>query len=334
MGRSEDDAIVVKTRMECSQYRPRVRLLEALGPDGTWPLSRQRRLAEEKGPGPPIGWTYTTMLRNLYDLGEYQTSASEGNVRACLEKILSWQAEDGHIPGPTTDLFPLPHYNGYAIRMLLKFGMEGDPRVRKLFNWLLGLQRPDGGWVIPYVEDLKYLPQYKQMRSPDFMGLIARGAVPKYVPKDYYKTPSCIWTTLMVVRGLTHDIKSSRSRPILRGADYVLNHFFRKNHHAAMLKSEVNWTKLKYPTYLGSGLCALDILTHIGYGADDPRMEKPIKWLLSARSSDGFWNQSDRPHPEKDQWITEIALSILNRYSQSMRGEPFGAEAILRRARR
>ncbi|HEX7393269.1 MAG TPA: hypothetical protein VF374_10040 [Thermoplasmata archaeon] len=334
MGRQDDDAIVRKTLGECRKYRPRARLLETLNPDGTWPLSRQRRLAEEKGPGPPIGWTYTTMLRNLYDLGEYQAAASEGNIQACLEKLLSWQAEDGHIPGPTTDLFPLPHYNGYAIRMLLKFGMSGDPRVRKLFSWLLGLQRPDGGWVIPYMEDMRYLPQYKHMRSPDFMDLIARGAVPKYSPKDYYGTPSCTWTTLMVIRGLTHDASNARSRQILRGADFVLNHFFKKNYHASMLKSEANWTKLKYPTYLGSGLCALDILTHIGFGAADPRMEKPIKWLLSARSSDGFWSQSDRPHPEKDQWITEIALSILNRYAQSLRGEPFGIEAIMRKARR
>lgn len=333
MGRAEDDAIVVKTRRECAQYRPRVRLLETLRPDGTWPLSRQRRLAEEKGPGPPIGWTYTTMLRNLYDLGEYQTAAAEGYVQACLEKILSWQTEDGYIPGPTTNLFALPHYNGYAIRMLMKFGMVGDPRVRRLFSWLLSLQRPDGGWVIPYIEDMKYLPQYKQMRTPDFMNLIADGSVPKYAPRDYYQTPSCVWTTLMVIRGLTHDIRSSRNRQVLRGADYVLDHFFKKNHHATMLRSEANWTKLKYPTYLGSGLCALDILTHIGYGADDSRMERPIKWLLSARSTDGFWSQSDRPHPEKDQWITEIALSILNRYAQSMRGEPFGAEAILRRSR-
>jgi hypothetical protein len=58
-------------------------------------------------------------------------------------------------------------------------------------------------------------------------------------------------------------------------------------------------------------------------------MERPINWLAGSRSADGFWNQSERPHPEKDQWITEIALSILNRYSESMRGLPFGLRAQL-----
>lgn len=328
-----DDPLVRRTLEECRVYPPRLRLLRCLRPDGTWPISRQRRLAEERGPGPPVGWTYTTMLRNLYDLGEYQTSRDEGHVQATLDKILSWQEDDGHIPGPTTNLFHLPQYDGFAIRMLLKFGMKGHPGVRKLSKWLLSLQRPDGGWLIPYLEDMRYLPQFKNMRVSDFMNLIEKKAVPEHDPEGYRDIPSCIWTTLMVVRGLSHDPELARSKQMLRGAGLLLDNFFKRNHHAAMLRAETNWTKLRYPTYLGSGLCALDILTHIGFGADDARMEKPIRWLLSARSSDGFWNQSDRPHPEKDQWITEIALSILSRYAQSLRGEPFGVEALRRKSR-
>lgn len=328
-----DDPMVRRTLEECRRYPPRLRLLKSLRPDGTWPISRQRRFAEEKGPGQPVGWTYTTMLRNLYDLGEYQTSREEGHVQATLDRILGWQAADGHIPGPTTNLFPLPHYDGFALRMLNKFGMKGHPGVKKLSRWLLSLQRPDGGWLIPYLEDMRYLPQYKHLRVDDFMNLIEKGAVPEYHPEDFYDVPSCIWTTVMVIRGLTHDPGLARSKQVLRGADFVLNNFFKKNYHSAILRSEENWTKLRYPTYLGSGLCVLDILTYIGYGADDERMDKPIRWLLSARSSDGFWNQSDRPHPEKDQWITEISLSILSRYAQSLRGEPFGIEALRRQGR-
>jgi len=322
------DPMVIRTLKECRMYPPRLRLLNGLRSDGTWPISRQRRLAEEKGPGPPVGWTYTTMLRNLYDLGEYQTSRDEGNVQAALDRILSWQEEDGHIPGPTTNLFHLPHYDGLALRMLLKFGMKEHPGVNRLSRWLVSLQRPDGGWLIPYLEDMRYLPQYKHMRVGDFMNLIQKKAVPEYDAEDYHDVPSCIWTTAMIIRGMSHDLDMTRSRQALRGANFVLDNFFRRNHHAAMLRSETNWTKLRYPTYLGSGLCALDILTYMGFGVEDERMERPIRWLLSARSADGFWHQSDRPHPEKDQWITEIALSILFRYAQSMRGEPFGIKAL------
>jgi len=166
------------------------------------------------------------------------------------------------------------------------------------------------------------------MRAGDFMNLIAKGAVPDYDPEDYYDVPSCIWTTVSVIRGMSYGLDLVTSKQLRRGADFVLDRFFKRNYHAAMLRSEQNWTKLRFPTYLGSGLCVLDILTYIGYGADDERMERPIRWLLDARSSDGFWNQSDRPHPEKDQWITETALGILFRYARSIRGEPFGIDVV------
>jgi hypothetical protein len=327
MGMTNDDALVQQTYAECRRYPPRLRLLNALRDDGTWPISRQRRLAEERGPGPPVGWTYATMLRNLHDLSDYMTTPDEGHVTASLEKILSWQSKEGFIPGPTTDLFPLPHYNGLAMRSFVRFGMEYDDRVLKIVRWLSRTQRADGGWLIPYLEDVKYLPQYRDMPMKDFMNLLEKGNLVGYNPDDFRDVPSCIWTTMMVVRGLGQSFKLADSKAVARGADFVLNHFFKKNNHTAFLRSASNWTRLKYPTYNGSGLCALDLLTWLGYGSDDPRMEKPIRWLLGARSADGLWAQSDRPNPEKDQWISETAISVLSRYAQSLRHVPFGRDA-------
>jgi len=54
-------------------------------------------LAEEMGPGQPVGWTYITILRNLYTLGDYCTTRKEGNVNAALEWILQWQTDEGYI---------------------------------------------------------------------------------------------------------------------------------------------------------------------------------------------------------------------------------------------
>jgi len=327
MGMTADDALVQQTMEECRRYPARVKLLSTLREDGTWPIPRQRRLEEERGPGPPVGWTYTTMLRNLHDLSDYMATPDEGNIRASLEKMLDWQTKEGYIPGPTTDLFPLPHYNGFALRSFIRFGMEYDERVVRLVRWLCKSQRADGGWIIPYLEDVRYLPQYRSMRMTDFMSLLEKGIIVGYDPDDFRVIPSCIWTSMMVVRGLGQSMKLADSKEVARGADFVLDHFFKKNHHTAFLRSASTWTRLKYPTYHGSGLCALDLLTWLGYGCDDPRMEKPIRWLLSARGADGLWCQSERPNPEKDQWISETAISVLNRYAQSLRKLPFGREA-------
>jgi len=318
MAKSHEDSLVKKALKECETYPPRIKLLQALREDGTWPISRMRKLAEERGPGPPVGWTYVTMLRSLFTLSEYVVGKDEGKVQACVEKLLSRQTDEGFIPGPWTDAYPIPHYNGFALRALLHYGEESDARIKNLVRWLLRNQRKDGGWSIPFEQDVRYLPQYRQMRVADFQNLVRDREIPNYNPSDYYHIPSCIWSTMMVVRGLLQSEGLTRSKAARRGADFFLDRFFKKNYHYSFYHSETNWTKLRYPTYFGSGLCALDLLTFMGYGADDPRMEKPMRWILNCRRTDGFWSQSDRPHPDKDQWISLIALCILARYARTL----------------
>ena len=316
-GKNERDPLARRTADECRTYGPRVKLLETLREDGTWAISKARKAAEDAGPGPPVGWTYITMLRNLQLLEDMKTDRQEGYISSSLEKILSWQRREGYILGPYHDLFPLPHYNAYAIRNLNIFGMQDDPRVRRLADWLLSMQRHDGGWAIPYLEDVKSLAEYKHMKMYRFMELVRQGETPKSDSKGFKEVPSCIWTTVMVIRGLARDPRYQRRPEVLRGADFVLNRFFKKNAHEAYYRSETNWTKLKYPAYFPSGLSALYVLTMLGYGPSDLRMDAPIRWLLDARHADGLWWQSDKPHTQKDHWISELALESLHMYSRN-----------------
>lgn len=317
LGKNENDPVVKRTLAECKVYPPRLKLLKTLRSDGTWPISRARKAAEDAGPGPPVGWTYTTMLRNLQLLEDMVTDRGEGHISAVLEKMLSWQQKGGFILGPKHDIFPVPHYNGYAVRNLFIYGMEDDPRVRKLADWLLSIQRHDGGWSIPYQEDVRYLPEFRYMRVRDFLELVRKGQTPVSDPKGFRNVPSCIWTTMMVVRGLARSQRYRRRKELLMGADFFLDRFFKRNYHEAYYHTERSWTQLKYPPFPGNGLSALYILTILGYGPSDERMEAPIRWLLSARHSDGFWWQSDRPHMQKDQWITGFAVDVLSRYAKN-----------------
>ena len=317
LGKDERDTLVQRTIAECKMYPLRLKLLRTLREDGTWPISKVRKTAEDAGPGPPVGWTYTTMLRNLQLLDDCYTERSEGLVSLALERILSWQNKDGYILGPKHDIFPLPHCNGYALRNFFILEMEDDPRVKKLADWLLSIQRHDGGWVIPYQEDVKYLPEYKHMKMQNFLELVRKGATPASDPKGFKDVPSCIWTTMMVIRGLARSEEYSRRREVLRGADFFLDRFFERNPHSAYCHSERNWTHLRYPPYPGNGLIALYLLAVLGHGPGDERMERPIRWLLNARHQDGFWWQSDRPHAQKDQWITGMAIETLSRYSKN-----------------
>ncbi|MCU0859039.1 MAG: terpene cyclase/mutase family protein [Thermoplasmata archaeon] len=299
---------------DCEDYPPRIRLLRLQSEDGTWPVGGARAAAELRGPGPPYGWTYTTMLRSLYELAECKTPRTAGHIGTSLELMLSWQADDGHIPGPSMVGIPEVNTNGFALSIFNRFGMADDPRVRRLKDWLMSMQRPDGGWNIPYVQDMRYEPEYRYMRSVVFEDLVRDRKAHGYDPSRYSDIPSCIWTTLSVLRGMVQNPETRFNPDVRKAGDFILDRFFKRNYHACHHRAESNWTTLKYPTYHGSGLVALEMLTAMGFGRSDPRMEKPIEWLVGARSSDGLWHTTERPNPDRDQWISVMAVSALARY--------------------
>lgn len=315
--KDREDTVLQSTLDECMTYGPRLRLLRLLREDGTWPIPRDKKYAEDSGAGPPIGDTYRTMLFNLHTLRSYVTSIDEGNVSASLARILSWQTEEGYIPGPWTDAFPLPHFNGHASHCLHTYGLGDDHRTRKLVDWLLSVQRHDGGWNIPFEMDVHYLPEYRAMKINDFREFIRTCDKSRFDLKSFTDVPSCIWCTMLVVWGFSENEKLFNSRQVRRGAEFFLDRFFKRNPHPNFYLSESHWTRLKYPTRFGGGLTALSLLTRLGYGENDPRMEKPIRWLLGLRSQDGFWTQTGRPNSQADQWITLIAIASLNRYAEN-----------------
>jgi hypothetical protein len=314
-----EDTQVKDALAECESYPPRVKLLESLREDGTWPIPTYRKIAEDSGPGPPYGWTYITMLRNLYMLYEYCVPKESGHIEAALDRMLSWQHEDGYIQGPELDGIPRPHYNGLALGMLLRFGMEKDPRTDRLAHWLLGQQRHDGGWNIRYLQDVKYLPEYRNLRLSDFVDMVRAGDVSGYDSDNFRDVPSCIWSSVGALRGLAWDRIYIADKRVARGGSFVLDRFFKRNYHANFFQAERNWTMLKYPTFYGSGLTALDVIAYLGFNLNDQRMEKPTRWLLNARRSDGLWHRSERPHPIDDQWISVTALMVLHYISKSSR---------------
>lgn len=316
LDKSDRDALLRMTVEECSTYAPKLKLLAKMNSDGTWPIAKHRKLAEDAGPGPPIGWTYRTMLWNLFTLAEFNASSSEGHIEESMRQLFRWQTKEGFIPGPWTDVFPLPYFNGYALHLLHRFGYGKENGTRRLAHWLMSTQRFDGGWNMPYVMDMRYLPEYKGMRMRDFVDMVRNMDRAAMDLKKLTQYPSSPYVTMMVIWGLMQDPHLANSEAVRKGADFVLDRFFKKNPHPSYYMTEDHWTKLRYPYRFGSGLHGLDVLTDLGYGPSDPRMERPIKWLIDSRSADGFWTQHNRPHAEKDQWITLIALRILHRYSR------------------
>ena len=317
-GLDKDDYDVQCALEAAEGYPPRVRLLRLLREDGTWPISKQRKKAEDTGPGPPYGWTYVTMIRNLWRLYDYCASSNDGYISNALEKMLSWQNDEGYIDGPVPDGIPRPYYNGLVLSVLRMYGTPlSDRRVKRLFDWLMKMQRHDGGWNIPYIQDVRYLPQYKHMRMNNFIDHVRSGDIP-YDPRSFDDIPSCYWCTVAVISGMAWDPENPRIEEIKRGGDFVLNGFFKKNYHQSFYRSEKHWESLRYPTYFGSGYWALDALLYLGFRAGDSRIDRLIEWLVRQRKKDGFWYNKQRPHELHDQWVTVTVLMILRYYSNML----------------
>jgi hypothetical protein len=314
MGRDESDIILRRTVEECESFPARLRLLNAIREDGTWPILKHQREQEEREGGPPMGFTYSTMLINLYKLLQMRTEVSEGKVSKSLERILGWQTEEGYIPGTWTNLFPIPYWNAFAAHDLVRFGMGEDPRVKKLVSWLLSMQRADGGWNIPYYEDVKYLPRYRRIPPEEFVKVLKEEGVDKHDPKQLQRFPSCTWSTVQVLWGLVESDEVAGSRAARRAGQFVLDRFLQRNPHPSFYPTVDHWFVFRYPPNTGGGLPALQVLTRLGFGPDNPKMDVCVRWLVDQRGEDYFWHRTQGSHPTSDQWITLIALQVLSEY--------------------
>ncbi len=319
MAKGREDRVLQRTIDECERYPPRRKLLRDLRQDGTWRIPSGLKEREDRGPGPPVGGTYRIMLRNLYNLLQYRTDLDEGNVRTAVERILDWQTDDGNIPGSWWNHIPQPFEDGHALHVMLRFGLERDPRVRKLMSWLLSMQRPDGGWNIPYCQDVKHLPEFRKMGYREFVELMkdpnVRG---RYDLDGLAHMPSCIWSTSKVLWGLTLSEGQGRSKAVRKGGLFLLGKAFRKNMHMDLLPEAENWTIYRYPLYFSGGFSVLEALTRTDLSREDKEYVKLIELLADARGSDGLWGKKDRPHLEREQWISLTALTILNRYADGL----------------
>ncbi len=316
--KDREDHIVQRTLEECDKYPASLKLFRTIQDDGTWPVPNGRRAQNRSKSGISIDPTQITMYNNLLTLLHAVARSDDERINRALDNILERYDEEGFIRGPMQHGLPQPHYNGYALYILYGFDRENDAGVQGVTEWLMESQRKDGGWNMPYMQDVKYLPEYHRMKMDDFIQLMEKSEGNGHDLSEFRDIPSCHWTTMMVLWGLMENPPLRKGRCLQKGADFLLSRFFKKNPHSNFFQNQNNWTAVKYPAYRCSGLAALWVLTKIGKGPEDPRMEKPIRWLISKRYRDGLWVESNRPHSETEQWLTLEALEVLHKYAKRL----------------
>jgi hypothetical protein len=187
-------------------------------------------------------------------------------------------------------------------RMMTRFGYGDDPRVKRLFDWVIEDQREDGGWNCS---------QGTPGTLDAWEALAAFSVVPK--PK---RSPAM-------------------ERAIEKGAEFYLERKLLEEG-----RRYAPWFRFHYPNhYYYDVLVGLDLLTQLGFSGDR-RLRPALDVLREKRQRDGTW-LLDRVHPDlgpgvevhpdpkrikplvieapgrRSKWITLKALTVLKRVERA-----------------
>lgn len=282
----DDDPAVVSARRQIGRKGWAARILRLQLPGGQWdsPGTSAYHLYLPK---------YVATNWRLLVLSDLGVNPKHPRVAKAVELLLRRFSEAGEL-GPRRGEVCIM---GNALRMMARFGKQGDRRMRHAADWLVRHQKADGGW---------------------------------HCFRSRTGTLDC-WEALAAFAAMP---PSERTPPIQRaiesGAEFYLDRGLLREGPTPYAP----WHRFHYPVhYFYDYLVGLDVLTSLGYG-DDPRMRPALRRLESRRNGDGTWNM-DALHPDsKDpgyqtrgpfypfglevpgrpsRWITTTALTVLKR---------------------
>jgi len=229
-------------------------LLARQGPSGFWER-REPRTAKEYL---YFLWfpEFSATIWSAIVLGDLGLTSADPRIRRLADRLFEYKLG-------LSSMINLYHEEmcavGNTARTLTRFGYGDDPRVRRLYDWILDDQRPDGGWNC----------------SQGTPGTLER------------------WEPLAALAALPRSQRSHRMEDaIARGAEfYLARRLYREGARYPP------WFRFHYPNhYFYDLLVGLDLLTRLGY-QDDPRLGLALKVLRSKRRRDGSW-AIDRANPD------------------------------------
>lgn len=319
--RSEDDPEVRATRAAIPQSAPVRGILARQAAGGYW-----------GDPASPYQPKYRSTYWTLMLLGYLGLERSEQQIKRAVEYVFAFQqpgggfaecgqqwarheysyvvqkciAKGSALPDEGAFLADLVHQmtlsclTGNVVAALLRLGYEDDARVWRAVEWLVQVQRSDGGWLCPYWR--------AHLRDKH----------------------SCFYGTICALEALAETPKARRSssvkEAIARAAEFLLMHrLYRADHHQWRTINP-NWLRLAFPWFYGySILRGLWMLARLGYR--DERMADALAVLEQKQTDDGRWLLESTPQgrmqadlEEKgkpSKWVTLIALWTLREWAQS-----------------
>ena len=121
-----------------------VKILRKQQEDGSWkyPGGKPEIRSQEN-------YNQLQTYKMLMDLVEkYGFTREHPAVEQAASFLFTFQTEEGDFRGIYRNQFS-PNYTAGMTELLVKAGYGDDPRVEKVFSWLLSMRQDDGGWAVP-----------------------------------------------------------------------------------------------------------------------------------------------------------------------------------------
>jgi hypothetical protein len=218
-------------------------------------------------------------------------------VEELAERLLDAQQDDGSFPleafvGRDSVYDMIPLQTSLPLRGLAAVGYARDPRVESGYEWLLAQRLDDGAWPMGEAAGQRgYIAGYRRLPG----------------------SPGCRANTTGALAALAPHPELAGSEAAHRALDLLLQ---RETRDEATIGWEVGrLVGVEAPTgfvtfYARFDLAfLLELATHCGASADDPRVTGLVEFLLDRRNANGLWEHP--VHPELGRWLTfDLLLSL------------------------
>lgn len=242
-GRRPDDPDVKAAESEIPVTGWAHEILASQRPDGLWGGKKAEMYV-------PKYSAFNWRMIVLSDLG--LTKANHGVRKGCGLYFSEWLKGEFEKDGEVCIV-------GNLARELARFGYADDPRVVRLYDWLVGAQKEDGGWHC-FDSDVGTLDCWEALAA-------------------FAVLPRQKWT-----KGMKNSVE--------KGAKFYLE---RELLHEG--KEYGPWLRIHYPVhYYYDFLVGLDTLTALGFGSDR-RLKEALELMRKKRRPDGKW-VLDKAHPD------------------------------------
>ncbi len=250
----DNEELLFKLKSDLEQYQPRVHLLETQQPDGLWEVTKKYGIEERNR-----AMSFLLQLQNMTKLLDFGCTREMPAIQQGIIGLLKTQKPDGKFP-------LLLHHHGYALWLLAKYELVGNPFVEKGYRWLAKRQRDDGGWISSSI-----IPAGTSLQT----------------------VKSGIWTTLMILHAFSVHSRLKHSEVSHAAAKFLLDNYLVQNH--TTLFSEPDAWDYLYNDYSEDGLFRggtlrfIEALAPLADFHDHPNFKKAIKWLLDQQLPSGLF---------------------------------------------